>query len=116
MDGVTRARIAVQQLPDGTAVFLAQDVPATGYKVFALRADRPDQSDRPDGPLENRFYKIRFDPVAGTLTSLFDKTLGVELVEGGGPHPFNEYLYEFRRERAGSISPRLGTAWRLPRT
>ena len=101
VDGVTGARSPVQRLPDGTAVFLAQDIPATGYKVFALQADRPDRSDRSNGPLENGFYKIRFDPVTGTLTSLFDKTLGVELVESGGPHAFNEYLYEFRSHTNG---------------
>ena len=101
VDGVTGARTPVQPLPDGTAVFLAQDVPATGYKVFALQADRRDRSNRSDGPLENRFYKIRFDPVTGALTGLFDKTLGVELVEKGGPHAFNEYLYEFRSHTSG---------------
>jgi hypothetical protein len=45
-------------------------------------------------PLENRFYRIAFDPVTGAITSIRDKQLDVELVDQSAPHRFNEYLYE----------------------
>ena len=44
--------------------------------------------------LENRFYRIAFDPATGAITSIRDKQLDVELVDQSAPHKFNEYLYE----------------------
>ena len=44
--------------------------------------------------MENRFYRIAFDPATGAITSIRDKQLGVELVDQAAPYKFNEYLYE----------------------
>ena len=51
--------------------------------------------------LDNKFYKIQYNRVSGAITSIFDKTLGVELVEANSPHVFNGYLYEFRTSTKG---------------
>ena len=115
VDGVTGARTPVQQLPDGTAVFLAQDVPPTGYKVFALQAERPDRPDRSDGPLENRFYKIRFNPASGTITSLFDKRLGVELTDSRAAACLQRIpLRVPQPHRRSGLRFAPGAAWRRP--
>ena len=101
MDAVPAEDVAVQQLPDGTAVFVAENIPATGYKTYSLgrrAALRRGPDLRHSG---KQFYRITVNPVTGALTSLFDKTLGVELVETNAPHAFNEYLYEFRSTPAG---------------
>jgi hypothetical protein len=101
VDGSTGEKMPVQLLPDGSRVFIAKEVPATGYKVFGLEpagesAAVPTMSARLE--LETRFYKIRINGETGALLSLFDKTQGVELVETNAPHAFNEYLYEFRTD------------------
>jgi hypothetical protein len=44
--------------------------------------------------LENRFYKIVFDPKTGGISSITDKELGRELVDQSAPSKFNEYLYQ----------------------
>jgi hypothetical protein len=36
VDGSTGEKLPVQMLPDGTSVFVAKEVPATGYKLFSL--------------------------------------------------------------------------------
>ncbi len=101
MDVTTGAKLPVQQLPDGSKVFLAAKVPATGYKTYALVEDAPVTATAEEGALENRFYRLQFNAVTGVITSLFDKAHGVELVESGAPHGFNEYLYEFRTQTTG---------------
>jgi hypothetical protein len=78
------------------ARFLAAEVPAVGYKCFALRASaRPSQ--RPaisvETALENNFYRIALDIERGSVRSIFDKELQRELVSDAGPHSFNQYLY-----------------------
>ena len=97
-------KMPVQLLPDGSSVFIAKEVPATGYKVFSLEpvselAAVPTVSARLE--IETRFYKIRINGETGALLSIFDKTQGVELVETNSPHAFNEYLYEFRTDTGG---------------
>ncbi len=107
VDALTGTACAVQRMPDGTAVFVARDVPATGWKLFELKKDPSGQtasSQKPDpsgNSLENQYYKLAFNPATGAITSLFDKTLGRELIEQDAPHAFNEYLYEYRTGKKG---------------
>jgi fibronectin type 3 domain-containing protein len=101
VDSVTGAKVPVQQLADGTAVFVAENIPATGYKTYSLLGGPGSVVAAAPGTLENRFYRLQFHPATGVLTSLFDKTLGIELVEPNAPHAFNEYLYEFRSHTDG---------------
>lgn len=101
MDTVTGTKPLVQQLPDGTTVFLAENIPATGYKTYSL-FDGPRSVAAKGGPaLESKYYRIAFSPNTGTITSVFDKSLDVELVETNAPHAFNEYLYEYRTHTTG---------------
>lgn len=72
---------------DGKLLFFAEDVPSKGYKTFTLRqAERPEQgaaplAAAPDG-MENAFFRIRLAP-DGTLTSVFDKRAGREVLLPG---------------------------------
>ncbi len=43
--------------------------------------------------VQNRFYRVTFDPVRGAIKSIFDKELGRELVDASSPYALNEYLY-----------------------
>ena len=95
VDSATGATIPVQQLPDGTAVFVAENIPATGYKVFSLSGRPRAVEPAAPGVLESRFYRLQISATNGSIGSLFDKTLGVELVDAAAPEGFNEYLYQF---------------------
>jgi alpha-mannosidase len=76
--------------------FVAQDVPAVGYKVFQLR-----HADRPQAPeaalhtttIESPFYRIQLDAASGAVRSVYDKQLQRELVNQESPYRFGQYLY-----------------------
>jgi len=104
VDAVTGAKVPVQQLPDGSAVFVATDIPATGYKTYQLTEGKSRDTGHTSDfipALENKFYRIEFNQTTGALTSLFDKSLGIELIEKNPPYAFNAYLYEFRTSTKG---------------
>jgi hypothetical protein len=77
--------------------FVARDVPALGYKAFAIRgmdpaARKPNEQVETD-TIENQFYKLVVDPETGAIKSLFDKTENRELLDAGAAHKLNEYVY-----------------------
>lgn len=99
LDVATGKKVPCQRMPSGESVFVAGDVPSVGYKVFSIVPEgegdgQPTKSVENGSQLENRFYRIRFDPTTGAIVSLLDKELNVELVDQSAPHQFNEYLYE----------------------
>lgn len=87
--------IPVQILGERTAkrkhlikfLFLAQDVPAFGYKTYrATVANAPSVEPAPSGPfvLENEFLRVEVNPATGYLAHVFDKKAKRELLEGEG--------------------------------
>jgi hypothetical protein len=100
VDNVTRNHIACQDMPDGTTVFVADDVPPLGYKTFSIVEGEIESSSKTSGievtdkTLENQFYRIAFDPKRGTIKSIYDKDLRMELVDQSAVYCFNEYLYQ----------------------
>ena len=106
VDASTGKDVAHQALPNGQMIFVAVDVPATGYKTFSVpRArSRVSAASGSGNTLENRFYRIQFDPGTGAITSIQDKELKRELVDSSAPHRFNEYLYE-RFESSNPADP-----------
>jgi alpha-mannosidase len=80
--------------------FAAENVPALGYKLFALRsaagADQPaDSSGTKLGrtTFENSYYRISVDPSAGAVSQIWDKELNRELVNTASAFRFGAYLY-----------------------
>jgi len=76
--------------------FLADDVPAVGYKLFTVQpasARSNEVAEVRDNVLENRFYRVTIDPVAGAIGGIFDKELGRELLDPKSPYKFGAYLY-----------------------
>ena len=78
--------------------FEARDVPALGYRVYALRP----AEGRRDGPwpvvaegttLESPFYRLEVSPHTGGIVSLYDKVRGRELVDAASPYHLNQCLY-----------------------
>jgi hypothetical protein len=80
-----------------TIRFLAEDIPALGYRVYRLghgRTRRARPSEQAGGNvIENRFYRITLDPSRAGIKSIFDKELGRELIDAASPYLANEYLF-----------------------
>ncbi|MDJ0726542.1 MAG: alpha-mannosidase [Prochloraceae cyanobacterium] len=84
-------KLSTQISHDNKLLFLAEDVPSVGYKVFWLsRSDREKEtkininSDRQGFVLENEFLKVKVNPQTGDLTSIFDKRDRREILNGAG--------------------------------
>jgi alpha-mannosidase len=76
--------------------FLATDVPAVGYKCFALREGDSSSPERAavtaQKTLENAYYRILLDLPSGAIASIFDKELNREMVDSSSPYRFNQYV------------------------
>jgi alpha-mannosidase len=99
IDPSTTNAVAVETVQEGKALrrvrFIARDIPANGYKVFALRkgmATTPTDVSQ-STVLENSFYRITLDSATGAVRSIFDKELHRELVDQKSPYRFGQYLY-----------------------
>ena len=107
IDESSGKRVATQ-IDGNRTIFIAQNVPAFGYLVFhfpattsSTAAPASDLAVTKD-TLENRFYRIQFDPATGTITSILDKELGRELVDSAAPQHFNQMVYLHTQS---SVSP-----------
>src|SRR6185437_13511188 len=62
--------------------FVAQDVPAAGYKVYALRTAQktpaPPKTEYTT-TIESPYYRVTLDPDSGAVRSIYDKELQREL-------------------------------------
>ncbi len=90
----------VEVLDEGTNCkhvrFVAQDIPALGYKVFesrpASKATLAAEIEH-NAILESLYYKVILDSASGAIRSIYDKQLGRELVNQQSPYRFGQYLY-----------------------
>ena len=86
--------------------FLAPDIPAMGYKLFAIRPVNAEASgstkDATPGAetkrlngitFENGFYRVTVDSESGALSSIWDKDLAQEIVDSTNPYRFGAYIY-----------------------
>ena len=99
-DLATNEAVPMELLSSGAAFnrerFVAEDVPAVGYKVYGTRATKIDPAaTKPEQgtTLENQYYKVELDTETGAVKSIYDKQLGHELVSQEGPYRLGEYLY-----------------------
>jgi hypothetical protein len=76
--------------------FLAEHVPALGYRVYLFKSASPTES-APDlkttNTIENDFYRVTVDPARGGVTSILDKQMNREIVDAHSPYLLNQYLY-----------------------
>jgi hypothetical protein len=78
--------------------FLAEHVPALGYRVYRLKESGSPEVELLCNPktantIENDFYRVTVDPARGGVTSIFDKQMHRELVGAYSPYLLNQYLY-----------------------
>jgi alpha-mannosidase len=100
VDASSGAAVPVELLDEGPNFrhvrFLAQNIPAVGYKVFQLR-----HTETPLAPtallhtttLESPYYRVQLDATTGAVRSIYDKQLQRELVNQQSPYRFGQYLY-----------------------
>jgi hypothetical protein len=76
--------------------FIAEDVPAVGYKAYRLRATTARLT--PPTPiqstvLESPSYRVELDAASGAVRSIYDKDLRRELVDRQSDYRLGQYLY-----------------------
>jgi hypothetical protein len=77
--------------------FVADNVPSMGYKTYKIvPAESLSIASASliltEKGIENRFYKIILNPETGTIVSIYDKELGIELVDNNAPHQVNQLI------------------------
>ena len=87
---------------------LAADVPATGYRFYAVAPGRvpagePVSLDPRTPTVETAQYSMQLDPVTGAIVRLVDKATGVDLVNAASGYRMNEYLYVTGGDPGGFI-------------
>jgi hypothetical protein len=100
LDNMGRS-VPMQQLEsreEGTYWALyASDVPPMGYASYRIRVGKESRIEAGkafSGMLENEFYRLRINPVKGTIESLYDKQLDKELVDSNAPYQPGQFIYE----------------------
>ncbi len=93
--------------------FLATDVPALGYKGYAIRTlGKPSVAvnEKLSSPtIENAFYRLTVDPQTGALRSLVDKSENRELLDPSAAYGLNQYLYVSGGEGSQILNFTFGT-------
>ena len=85
--------------------FMADNVPAFGYKVFSLQpATGTTIPIKLTGSttLESPYYRVELDPIRGAVKSIYDKELRRELVNQQSDYRFGQYLYVLDEDSANS--------------
>jgi len=94
------ARYAAGQInhtEDSYLSFVADNVPPMGYKTYRIVPAQSSPATQSslvvtDKSLENRFFKVTLNPETGAVASIFDKELGIELVDNNAPHQVNQLI------------------------
>ncbi|MGH7942580.1 MAG: glycoside hydrolase family 38 C-terminal domain-containing protein [Limisphaerales bacterium] len=85
-----------QALPEGGSCFIADDLPAIGYRTYkqAVLTDTPTDAVQISGnTIENEYYRVTLNPAAGGISSIYDKQLGRELVDPDAKYCLGELIY-----------------------
>ena len=77
-----------QLIKDNKLIFLAEDIPSVGYKLFWLSADRSNLEDVTVKPkeytIENQYLKVKINSKTGNVDSIFDKKNNKEMISKDG--------------------------------
>ena len=91
-------------------LFRAQAVPAAGYRVYDLLPGTP--TAQPQGvlsvdlgSLENDFYRVDISGSDGSVTSFYDKTRGLEMIDPASAYRFNEVAHNTHQDTTAGNKP-----------
>jgi hypothetical protein len=109
---------AVSSRSDGTywTIWL-KDIPAFGFRKYFVRPIREEVSSIPETlpqTLENRWYKLVPDLSKGTIVSLYDKDLSLELVDRTSGTGLGEFIYEQLGNRSQMEQKKFNDFKRFP--
>ncbi|MCK5738572.1 alpha-mannosidase, partial [bacterium] len=83
-----------------TVLFIAQNIPAAGYKTyFWLKTENQpkfetDLTPKGNWTFENHYFQIQLDPATGAMTRIMDKINSTEYIEPGQPANIFQLNYE----------------------
>ena len=83
-------------------VLSVNDIPAMGYKALKVEVTGDEASaeaGKNSELLENRYYKIVIDKASGSVNSLFDKELNMELIDGENQYNIGQLVRETSEKR-----------------
>jgi hypothetical protein len=91
-------------------LFPVSMVPAFGYRVYDLVPGNPTavpggMLEATTSTLENDAYRLTLNPSDGSVTSLWDKNRGVELVDTGSSYRFNELASATKNQVDSASAP-----------
>ncbi len=96
VDLETGQPVPVQLDSDGQSIlFLAQNVPAFGYRLYGVQVGRAVPASPPTvtaNQIENDAYLVTVDEDTGQITSIYDKLNARELVDANAAAGFNQLL------------------------
>ncbi|MDR1585810.1 MAG: hypothetical protein LBS07_06550 [Prevotellaceae bacterium] len=88
----------IKALRNGNTIrFVAPDIPPVGYTVYYLSNDDKQQTveqrnNNTPPVLENRYYRLVFNE-KGSIVTIFDKELGMELLDQSSIYNANQFIY-----------------------
>jgi hypothetical protein len=95
-DMKTKRIYPCQSLPEGGSCFIADDLPAIGYRTYhqiEVKDTPPDAVKISGNEMENEYYRVTLNPKTGGIASIYDKQLGRELVDSSAGYDLGELIY-----------------------
>ena len=98
--------------------FLAENVPALGYRGYGVRMLNPPAAaakedkktaSEPDWTIESTHYRLTVNEKTGGIQNLYDKTEKKELVDQRAAYGLNQYLYVNGGEESLILNQTFGT-------
>ena len=112
---------AISHRSDGTYWGIwVDDIPAFGFRKYLISTEKEKPvmpaatRKEPVTMLENHWYKVTIDTVAGAVSALFDKELNRELVDPAANWKLGQFIYETLGNREQLESFRLTNFRREP--
>ncbi|HEX3625945.1 MAG TPA: polysaccharide lyase family protein [Verrucomicrobiae bacterium] len=99
-----------QSLPEGGSCFIADDLPAIGYRTYRQVGIKDPPSDAVQisgNRMENEYYRVTLNPKTGGVASIYDKQLGRELVDTNAEYDLGELIYRTGGEGTYAIHSNL---------
>lgn len=84
----------------------AENVPALGYRSYGIVSggSAVQQPALPvSNTIESRYYRVTVNPEKGGISSIYDKTLGKELVDANAPYALDQYVYAGYGHASGTL-------------
>ena len=104
--------IPSQKISTGEVVFIAENVPAFGSRIFNLEKEEANELpvSKTTDRLENNDFILKVNPVNGSIESLVVKKRNVELVDKNKMPGLNSYYYVSGRSPSDIYTPEKSAA------